>query len=559
MGRNDHPHIPELKDAYRQRQISRREFMRYGALLGLSIGSISTFLTGCDGGTPTTPPATEPTVPAAPGAITRGGTMRISIPVMRVDHPARYSWVSAANIMRHVCEYLTYTDKDNISHPYLCKAWEPSDDLKTWTLRLQEGVKWNNGDDFVADDVVFTLKQWLDPEVGSSMAGLMSYLSPNNIEKADDHTVILHLDAPQIAVPEHLFEYPAQVLNHRTFDGDILKNPVGTGPFTLEEYTEGERAVLRRREGYWQKGADGTPLPYLDELIFVDLGEEMSAHIAAFQAGQIDSLDFGDNPPLPCYQALKDHPDAVVRPVATSITRAVRMRVDKAPWNDVRVRQALKLCQQREKILQLAYFGEGVVGQDAHISPAHPAYCEIPTPEYDPERAKQLLAEAGYPDGLDVEMVVSSAWPEVVSYGEILKEGAAPAGLRINLKTMPGTAYWDVWTDVDCGITPWTHRPVATMVLSLAYSGDAEGNPAAWNETRWLDEEFMALLQEAEGTLDIDARREIYCKLEKIQQERGPVGIAFWMNQWNICRKGFEGVNVHPTHYNQYMGVWKKA
>ncbi len=557
----EHAHIPELREAYRSGRITRREFMRYGALLGLSIGSLGTFLAGCS--PQNTAPAAEPT-PDSTGSgtaptINRGGTMRIATRVMRVDHPARYSWISPSNIMRQVCEYLTYVDKNNIAHPYLCKEWQPSDDLKTWTLHLQEGIKWNNGDDFTADDVVFTMKQWLDPEVGSSMAGLINYLSPDNIEKADDHTVILHLNSPQIAVPEHLFEYPAQILNHKAFEGDILKAPVGTGPFTLEEYVEGERAVLKRREGYWQMGADDKPLPYLDELVFVDLGEESSAHIAAFKAGQIDRICFGENPPLPCFQALKDDPNANISSVVTAITRLLRMRVDKKPWDDVRVRQALKLCQQRDKILNLAYFGEGVEGQDAHIAPAHPAYCERPTPEYNPEKAKQLLAEAGYPDGLDVEIVVSSAWPEVVSYGEILKEGAAPAGFRINLKPMPSSAYWDVWMDVDCGITPWTHRPLGTMVLSLAYSTGADGKPAAWNETRWLDDEFTQLLEKAQGTLDIEERRQIYCKLQEIQEERGPIGIAFWMNTWSISSKQFEGVDVHPTHYDQYMKIWKKA
>lgn len=568
--RREHSYVPELKELYRQNRISRREFVRYATLLGASLGSVSTFLASCASpSAPTSAPAqptaaqaatTAPTVAptAAASAIKRGGTMRISTRVMRVDHPARYSWVSPSNIMRQVCEYLTYTDKNNVTHPYLLKEWQASDDLKTWTLNLREGVKWNNGDDFVADDVVFTLKQWLDPEVGSSMAGLMSYLQPDNIEKVDDHQIILHLDSPQIGVPEHFFQYPAQVL-HRAFEGDILKDPVGTGPFTLEEYTEGERAVLKRREGYWQNGADGKPFPYLDELIFVDLGEEMSAHIAAFQAGQIDSMDFGDNPALPVYQALKDDPNAIVQPIATSITRVLRMRVDKPPFDNVKVRQAIKLCQEREKILKLAYFDEGLIGQDTHIAPVHPAYCEVDTPAYDPEKAKQLLAEAGFPDGIDVELTVSSAWPEVVSYGEILQASALPAGIRITLKTLPGTSYWDVWMDVDFGITPWTHRALATMVLSLAYSANADGSPAEWNETRWLDEEFLTLLNQASGTLDVEARREIYCQLEQIQQERGPIGLAFWMNQWQISSKNFEGVDVHPTHYDQYMGVWKKA
>ncbi|HIC87945.1 MAG TPA: ABC transporter substrate-binding protein, partial [Anaerolineae bacterium] len=365
----------------------------------------------------------------------------------------------------------------------------------------------------------------------------------------DDHTVVLHLDSPQIAVPEHLFHYPAQILNHRTFEGDILKAPVGTGAFTLEEYIEGERAVLKRREGYWKTGADGKPLPYLDEVIFVDLGEEMSAHIAAFQAGQVDRIDFGDSPPLEAYQALKDNPAARIASITTSQTRVLRMRVDRDPWTDNRVRMALKLCQNREKILSLAYFNEGALGQDFHVAPVHPEYCEKPIPEYNPEKAKQLLAEAGYPDGLDVELAVGTGWPDVVSYAEVLKEDAAPAGFRITLETMPTSAYWDVWSEVDLGITPWTHRPLGTMVLALAYTADKEGNPVPWNETRWVDKEFSELLHKAEGTLDVEERRKIFCQLEQIQWERGSIGIAYWRNTWGITSKKFEGIDVHPTQY----------
>ena len=98
------------------------------------------------------------------------------------------------------------------------------------------------------------------------------------------------------------------------------------------------------------------------------------------------------------------------------------------------------------------YFGQGLEGQDQHVSPKHPEYCPIGTPKYDPMQAKQLLTEAGYPNGLDVNLAVGSGWSEIVRYAEILKQDAAPAGFRINIQTMPNSQYWEKWTEVDLGI-----------------------------------------------------------------------------------------------------------
>jgi len=558
-----HEAIPELKDQYEKGKMTRREFVRNAALLGLSMGAIQTFLASCAPAptpTPTVAPAeaTPTPVPATPTPVPlvqRGGTLCMSIRgVPRFDHPARFSWVANSNATRHVAEYLTLTDENNITHPYLLEKWEASEDLKTWTLYLRQGIRWNNGDDFTADDVVSSMKDWLDPEVGSSILGLMSYLSPNNIEKVDDYTVVLHLDAAQIAVPEHLFHYPAFIM-HRDFEGDFLKQPVGTGPYTLEEYSEGERAMLKARTDYWQMGVDGKPLPYLDEIIYIDLGGEVSAWVAALQAGEIGGISEVETS---CFLALKDDPNANVIGTPTAMTRVLKMRVDKEPWTDNRVRMALKLCQDHQKLLNLAHFGEGIPGADFHVAPVHPEYCERPIPKQDTERAKALLAEAGYPDGVTVEISVCSDWEDVLSYAEILKEDAAPAGFTINLNTMPTSAYWDIWTECDFGITPWTHRPLGTMVPSMAYIADAEGNPVPWNETRWVDEEFSALLKEAEATLDVEARREIMCKLEEIQYERGSVGIPYWRNVWSIAHKKVQNFKGHPTQYDLFNEIWFK-
>jgi peptide/nickel transport system substrate-binding protein len=294
----------------------------------------------------------------------------------------------------------------------------------------------------------------------------------------------------------------------------------------------------------------------MDGIEFIDMGTEMPPQIAALQAGEIDVIDFGDIGGTEAFAALKNDKRVNIYPATTNQTRVLRMRVDMKPWSDNNVRTALKLCQHREKILALAYFGEGLVGQDVHVSPKHPEYCPIDTPPYDPQRAKQLLKDAGYGNGLDVNLAVGSGWKEIVRYAEILKQDAAPAGFRINIQTMPNSQYWEKWTEVDLGITTWAHRPIGTMVLNLAYVGDDNGKPVPWNETRWVDPEFSGLLKEANGTLDLEKRRKIFCKLENIQQSRGSIGIAFWINVWNMTSKRVQDIKAHPSLYLMFDKVW---
>jgi peptide/nickel transport system substrate-binding protein len=563
--KKQHATIPYLQDQLQKGKVSRREFMRYATLLGMSVGA-ATIAAQC--AAPAAPPAAAPAEEemaeeemaeeemaeeAPAGGPVRGGTWTASMQLQLLDHPARLSWIEGANVVRQFGEYLTETGADNITRPILLDRWEASEDVKTWDLYLKEGITFNNGDVLTADDVMFTIGEWLNPDVGSSILGLMAYLTGmQDVEKVDDHHIRLHLQYGDIGVPEHLFHYPATIL-HRDFEGDIIKQPVGTGAFTLEEYAEGERAVFKRREDYWQMGEDGQPLPYLDELIYVSTDKD--AGVAAMQSGQVDHL----YAPRPTdWQALKDVEGLAVRPASTSQCLLGRVRVDLEPWDDVRVRNALKMCQDREKILQLSYFGEGDLSIDAHMAPVHPAYCEKPIPPYDPEGAKALLQEYADEKGLELPLKVTLATKNDQAEPEIaqtLKELALPGGFDIALDITEPGGYWDRWTEVDLGITSWTHRAIAVMVLPLAYTQEAIGN---WNETRWVDDEFETTLREAQATLDVEARRSLMCKMEDIMQERGPVFNSYWKNVWNITASKFQNVRAHPTAYDLMYDVWIK-
>ena len=568
-----HPMIPDTYEKLRQGRISRREFMRTATLLGMGAG-LATVAAACQ---PQAAPVAEvveeveemaeevmeeaeEAVAEVTGGGKRGGTIRVGSDIKAVDHPARYSWVFDANQTRLVYEYLTETDKDNVTHPYLLESFTPNDDLTQWDLKLREGINFTNGDALTSEIVKWNMEQWFDTDIGSSILGLWEgFLTANDIEIVDEMTVRLNLSAPLLAVPEQLFHYPAQII-HPTFDGDISSgNTPGTGPMIIEEYLVGERVKLKARwadgdEGYWQMGDDGLPLTYFESLEYISLGEEATAYTAALQGGQIDTIYSGQVGPDQVL-ALQGDSSININSTGTANARVWRFRQDQDPWTDIRLVNAVKKCQDREKILDIAFFGEGIVGHDVHVAPVQPEFAPMDVPAYDPEGAMALLAEAGM-ESLDFSVSVGTGWADVVAFAETVQEDAKAANINIELETMPNAAFWDLWAETAVGITPWTHRPLAVMLLPLAYISDAEGNPVPWNESRFQDEEFDTLLKQAQGTFDVEERRAIMADVQRIQQERGALMISYWMNVWNVARNNIKNINAHPTNYNLWREVY---
>jgi peptide/nickel transport system substrate-binding protein len=207
------------------------------------------------------PPAPADQVEAPAGGIKRGGTWRSSMQLQLLDHPARLSWVEGANIVRQINEYLTETGPDNITRPLLLERWETNDEVTQWDLYLRQGILFNNGDELTADDVMFTFGEWLNPDVGSSMLGLLSYLNGmQDVEKVDDYHIRLHLESGNIGVPEHLFHYPAVIL-HRNFEGDIVRSRWAPAPLPWSNMPtpSGPSSAAAKITGRWGPMASRCP------------------------------------------------------------------------------------------------------------------------------------------------------------------------------------------------------------------------------------------------------------------------------------------------------------
>jgi peptide/nickel transport system substrate-binding protein len=184
----------------------------------------------------------------------------------------------------------------------------------------------------------------------------------------------------------------------------------------------------------------------------------------------------------------------------------------------------------------------------------HPEYATLPALARDPARARQLLAEAGYPDGLQLTMAVGNVqgpWEQRVA--QVLQQQLAQAGIDLRLQVMAPASYARQWTQVPFGMTAWTHRPLGVMALNLGYrSGQA------WNETRYANPTFDAKLDEANGLLDPNARRSVMAEVQRILRDDAVMVQPFWRNLYVATRARVGGYRTHPTQYHQFQDVWLK-
>jgi peptide/nickel transport system substrate-binding protein len=543
-----HPYVPTLLEQVKSGTLDRREFLQTATLLGLSAAS-SYALLGLE----------DPLSRPAAAATSDGGTVRLSMRISPLETPATYSWGYDADVCRQVCDYLTRTGVDNVTRPWLLEKWEASEDLKTWTLSLKKGIKWSNGDEFVADHAIWNLKRWLDEKTGSSILSLMaSYMlktvetgekdsrgqpkksrvlwDSNAIEKVNDYTIRLNSSRPQLAVPEHLFHYPALIL-HPSENGKFGVGSIGTGAFSMVEYEVGKKVVLKRRDGYWGRR------PALDTIEFHDLGDDPSAAVAALAAHQVDGMYQASTSQI---AALKQLDHLQMYQVTTAQTAVARMQPAHDPWKDPRVRKAMRLALDTEKLLQIAYLGLGQPGEHHHAAPVQPDYFKLAFMKQDTAAAKKFLAEAGHPNGFQTEIFCKKDpdWEAICV--QAMVEMWRDIGVEVKINILPSTQYWDIWNkpNVPFAFTSWTHRPLAVMLYGLAYR-----TGGVWNESYWSNKAFDDGLAKAEGILDAKERSKVVKELEEIMLEDGPICLSIWRAACTFMDKKIKGFKMHPTTY----------
>ena len=518
-------------------QLSRREFLTRATALGVAVPA-AYGLIGLAA------PEARADTPQA------GGTLRIQMDVRAQRDPRTWDWSELANTCRGWLEYLVQYERDGSLTPILLESWEANDDATEYTLSIRQGVTWNNGDPFTAEDVAHNFERWADSSVeGNSMVSRMTALSEDGqlrdgaVEVVDEHTLRLHLSAPDIAIIVNLADYPAAVV-HPSFTGDPIANPIGTGPYRPVSYQTGISCVVERNPDHtWWNEGNGA---WIDRVEFIDLGTDPAAWVAAAEGGEIDMLYESTGDFLDIFTAIgMEQTEAV-----TSATLAVRFNQNQPPYDNRDVRRALQMAVDNETVLELGYNDLGTVAENHHVCPIHPEYAELPPQDYDPAVARQMMEDAGLGDH-EFELISSDESFHAATCDNIAAQIRA-AGININRTILPGATFWNDWLNYPFSATSWAMRPLGVQVLNLAYrSGEA------WNEAAFSNAEFDELLAEANGIADADERREVMRRLQEIMQEEGVLIQPYWRSLFRHARPGIHNAEMHPTFEIHYQNYWR--
>ena len=401
-----------------------------------------------------------------------GGTLTVALTEeFTTLNPIQLISTSDIQLTRTLYETLfriDYSDPALPLVPHLAESYTVSEDGLTWTINVRQGVFFHHGKELNADDVVFSLERAKDPNISYGAGGLQFLES---VEKVDTYVVQLNLTMPHFLFAEVLEYFAYAIVPSDRTEEQIATEPSGTGAFKLQEYSASEKAVLVKNENYWVEG-----LPYLDELVLRVIPDRKT-QIAALVSGEVDAVSDVGALDLPILTA---QPGIVVEQTAPFHASPLLVaNTTLAPFDDVRVIQALKMALDRQTLANLIGGGLAVPSADHIVPPGHPLSANIPVPQQDIEGARALLAEAGYPDGIEITLVTSPVAYGAVELAVAVQEMVAPAGITITLERVDPSMYWTTqYMQVPFFLSSWSSGNlmgvIPTMYLSTSYYNETQ-------------------------------------------------------------------------------------
>ncbi len=522
-------HENHLIDGLIDGRVSRREFMRHGSVLGLSLPFLGSVAAAVG----------YSAMPRLASAAAPGGTIRVSqtVPAAAID-PVKIADGGGITVMCQTAETLVLSGGDLTARPVLAESWSPNTDGTVWTFKLRQGVKFHNGKTMTADDVVASFDRIADPDNGSNaLSALSGVLSKGGTRKVDDHTVEFHLDAANGGFPYMVStdNYNAVILP-ADYAGDFEQNMIGTGPFKLEKYTPKVGASFVRNPDYWGEKA----LPDRVELSFYS---DYQPQILALQGGQIDIIQ-----QIPVLQGvgLLNDPNFDIISTPSTAHQQVHMRTDLDPFKDKRVRRAIALCLDRPKLVQGLMKGRAQIGNDSPFAAAYPQTDpSVPQREKNIAEAKELMSAAGM-SGFETTLTTEK-YLEIPDYAVLIQNAIKEIGGNIKVNVLDQGAYYgdavygkSPWLDSDMGITDYGHRGVPNVFLSAPLRSDG-----TWNSAHFKNAEYDTLVNSYIASLDLESQRASAGKIQTLLLDETPLLFTYFYDFLTVTKKGATG--VRPT------------
>jgi len=529
-------------DEFAAGRLSRRDFVRRGTVVGISVPLLGSILAACgSSGTSSSPSGGSSSAAGAPGAVIKAG---IVTPTGAIN-PVTVADQGGLDMLGQTGEYLCLSTQTLTLKPVLATSWTPNSKADVWTFKIRPGVKFHNGQALTADDVVYTYQLHTNPKgEANALSAFGGVLTPAGVKKVDDFTVEFHLSAPNGNFPylTSSDNYNMIILPKGYDPAKWQSTFLGTGPFKLGSYTPKSGATFTRNESYWGKKA----LPSSTQFTFYDTQNPMILGLTG------STIDVVGQFAVAGAQELLTGSYNIIK-LKSSAHRQLSMRNDKAPFTDARVRQAIALTLDRPAIVKALFQGFADVGNDSPFAPVYPSTnTSVAQRTKDIAKAKSLLAAAGHGSGFSTQLVTEN-FVEIPQYAQIVAQSAKEIGVNIGLKVESSSQYYGKatfgnsdWLDATMSLVDYGHRGVPNVFLtSPLETYNAKTGTGTWNAAHFANAQYDKLVAQFIAASDLGTQKTLAGQIETLLLAQTPIIFGYFYNYLTATTKGVTG--VYPT------------